>query len=357
MGQPGNVALTVEHDGSVEAIAFSPDGSRFASGGGDTMLRVRTVGTGAPLDVPSEGFVSSIAFSPDATTFAVADFEQVHVRDGSTGAAIWSGPIEAGTSVNVVRFTPDGTMLVAATDMVVALFDSANGAPGLRIPVDRPLIADLDLSRDGTRIALAIDERHGGDHRNAGSARVLEVATGTELGRLTPDNAVFAVAFNPDGSVVLCSAADDTVRMFEAEGGAQLWPTEDEVDEDVTAPNSVAFDPRGRWIVVGGADGFARILEAESGVERGRAPKAPPGLPDPGFGAVTHVAFGPNGKVAASASIDNVVRLFNLDGKEHYAVNTDEVLAMAFSPDGRWLGLGCRGHAVVIDNGDFGAVG
>jgi WD40 repeat protein len=357
MGQPGNVVLTVEHDGSVEAIAFSPDSALFASGGGDAVMRVRTVGTGPSLDVASEGFVSSIAFSPEGTTFAVADFEQVHVRNSSDGTVVWSGPIEPGTSVNFVRFTPDGRTLVAATDMVVALFDSMTGEPGLRITVERPLIADLDVSSDGARIALAIDERHGGNHHRAGSARVLELATGEELGRLTPDDAVFAVAFSPDGSLVLCCAADDTVRMFEADGGAQLWPAEDEIDDEITAASFVAFDPRGRWTVVGGADGFSRILEAESGVERGRAPKLDPGLPDPGFGAVTHVAFAPNGKAAASASIDNVVRLFNLDGKELYAVSTDEVFAMAFSPDGRWLGLGCRGRAVVIDNGDFGVVG
>ena len=358
MSQPGTVALDVQHDGLVQAIAFSPDSTLFASGGSDSVLRVRTTATGTAVDVPSAGFVSSIGFSPDGATFAVADFEEVSVRSSSTGSALWHGPVAPGTSVNSVRFTPDGRTLVAATDAVVARFDAATGAPILPwITVDTPLIADLDLSRDGARVALAIDERHGGDHRLAGSARVLDLAAGTELGRLTPDNAVFAVAFSPDGSLVLCCAADDTTRMFEAEGGAQLWPAEGEVDDEVTAPSCVAFDPKGRWTVVGGSDGFARILEAESGVERGRAPKLAPGLPDPGFGAVTHVAFSPDGKAAASASIDNVVRLFNLDGKEHYAVATDEVLAMGFSPDGRWLGLGCWGRALLIDNGEPGPIG
>ncbi|MEU2221618.1 PQQ-binding-like beta-propeller repeat protein [Streptomyces sp. NPDC018347] len=353
MSQPGTVALTVEHDGSVQAIAFTPDSTRFASGGGGTLVRVRTVGVGAPLDVPGQGFVTGIDFSPDGTAFAVADLEQVLLRSGSTGQPVWQGPVDPGTSVNTVRFVRDGSV-VAATDTLVAVLEGATGATRRRIPVDTPQIAGVDLSRDGTRIALAIDERHGGDHRFAGSARVLALATGAELGRLTPDNAVFAVAFSPDASLVLCCSADDTVRMFEAEGGSQLWPAADETDEDTTAPNCLAFDPKGRWTVVGGADGFARVLEAETGVERGRAPKLDPGAPDSQFGAVTHVAFAPNGKVAASASIDNVVRVFNLDGKEHYTVGTDEVLALGFSPDGRWLGVGCTDRALVIDNGELG---
>ncbi|MFJ4584647.1 WD40 repeat domain-containing protein [Streptomyces echinatus] len=356
MSQPGTVALTVEHNGSVQAIAFSPDSTRFASGGGDSLVRVRAVGTGAPLDAPSEGSVTGIDFSPDGAAFAVADFEQVFLRSGSTGKVIWQGPLDPGNSVNTVRFGPNGT-LVAATDTSVAVLDGSTGAVTRRIPVDTPLIAGLDLSRDGTRIALAIDERHGGNHRQAGSARVLALATGAEIGRLTPENAVFAVAFSPDASLVLCCAADDTVRMFEAEGGTQLWPAEgEEQDEDerVTAVHCLAFDPKGRWTVVGGADGFARVLEAESGVERGRVPKLDPGQSDPQFGAVTHVAFAPNGKAAASASIDNVVRVFNPEGKEHYTVSTDEVLAMEFSPDGRWLGVGCFDRALVIDNGEPG---
>ena len=354
MSEPGTVALPVDHQGSVQAIAFSPDSTRFASAGSDSLLRIRTVGIGTKLDVPVDGSVTGIAYSPDGSKLAVADFEQVSLRDistGSAGSAVWEGPLDPGNSVNTVRFGPNG-QLIAATDTLVAVLEQATGAITRRITVDRPLIRDVDLSRDGTRIALAIDERHGGNHQNAGSARVVELATGTQIGRLTPRNAVLAVAFSPDGKRVLCCAADDTTRMFEAQDGKQVWLTDDEAEERFTSPNCVAFDPKGRWTVVGGSDGFARILDAEDGTPRGRAPTLPLNAPDPGFGAVTHVAFSPNGKLAASASIDNVVRLFNLKGEELYAVTTDEVFTMRFSPNGRWLGVGCFDRALVIDNGE-----
>lgn len=353
MSEPGTVALRAPQDGTVQAVAFSPDSKRFASGGSDTRLRVRSIGIGAsPLEVTTDGSVSGLAFSPDGTRIAVADFEQVFLRDSSTGTALWQGPLDPGNSVNTVRFGPDGR-LTAATDTLIAVLDQASGEIKQRITVDPPLIADVDLSRDGTRIALAVDERHGGNHRHAGSARVHELATGKELGRLTPQDAVFAVAFSPDGLHVLCCAADDTTRMFEAQTGKQVWPTPEETDDQVTAPNCLAFDPKGKWTAVGGSDGFARVLDADTGVERGRAPKLNPGSPeDQSFGAVTNVAFSPNGKHAASASIDNVVRLFNIEGKELYTVPTEEVLALRFSPNGRWLGVGTMNGALVIDNGE-----
>lgn len=352
MSKPGTVARRVEHGGSVQAIAFSPDSTRFASGGSDTVLRMRPVLIGTELDVPVGGSVTGIAFSPDGGKFAVADFESVSLRDSANGSAAWQGPLDPGNSVNTVRFSQNG-QLIAVTDTLVAVLDPATGAITRRVTVDPPLIADVDLSQDGTRVALAVDHRHGGNHRNSGDARVVELATGEVLGKLTPGSAVHSVAFSPDASLVLCCAADDTTRMFEAgKGGAQVWPLPDEIDDQITAPNCAAYDPKGKWAVVGGADGFARVLDAGTGVEKGRAPKLTPGAPDPEFGAVTHVAFSPNGKLAASASIDNVVRLFNLEGMELYAVSTDEVLTMRFSPNGRWLGVGCFDRALVIDNGE-----
>lgn len=354
MSEPGTVALSLQQEGSVLAVAFSPDNKRLASGGSDTRLRVRPVGIGTPpLEVTVDGSVTGIAFSPDGSKIVVADFEQVFLRDSSTGTAVWQGPLAPGNSVNTVRFAPDGRV-IATTDTLIAVLDQASGEITRRITVDPPLIADVDLSRDGTRVAVAVDERHGGNHRKAGSARVYELATGTEIGRLTPDDAVLAVAFSPDGTQVVCCAADDTTRMFKAQGGQQVWPTpDDDVDEQVTAPNCLAFDPRGKWTVVGGSDGFARVLDADIGLEKGRAPRLKPGDPaDTSFGAVTHVAFSPNGKLAASASIDNVVRLFNVTGDELYTVTTDEVLALRFSPNGRWLGVGTMNGPMVIDNGE-----
>lgn len=338
MSPRGTVACKIDFDDSVHAVAFTPDSTRLAAGGGASLIEVRAIGTGPPLDVPVKGFVSDIAFSPDGTVLAAADGDQLFAWNGTSGVVLWQGAMEPGNSVNFLAFTPDGKTLVAATDMFVATFDAATGAPGPRTKVGQT-IAGFDLSRDGTLLAVAIDENHGGDHRKAGSARVLEVPTGHERSRLTPENSVQDVAFSPDGSRVLLCSNDETTRLFAADSGKQLWINAD------TFVHHVAYDPTGKWTVVGGADGAARVLEAESGVERSRVEHD---------GAVTGVAFAPNGKWAASAAIDNVVHVFDvLTAKIRYQLSdVGEVQVLKFSPDSRWLGMAADRSALAIDNGD-----
>lgn len=336
MRSAGAVLLTVDHDGSVDAVAFSADSARVASGGQSSKVAIRTLGVGTQRDLPAAGFVSSLAFAPDGSRLAVADLDQVAVHAVTTDAASIGGPVEASSSVNFVTFSPDGANLVATTDALLAVLDAQSGALVRTVAIGRT-IADAELSADGTLVALAIDERHGGDHRNAGSARIIELATGVERSRLTPDNAVHGVALSPDGTKAACGSADGTTRLFSTSDGEELWNLPIEA-------NHLAFDPQGKNVLVGDADGFARVLDIRRGVERSRAEHV---------GAVTHVAFAPNGKWAASAGIDNTLQVFNAQtGLKHYSVATAEAKALGFSANSRWLGLGTPNSLVVYDNGE-----
>jgi WD40 repeat protein len=335
-GTPGRVALTIPFEGNVRAIAFSPDGTRVAGGGDDVLVHVRTIGTGPILDIPSDGFVSSIAYSPDGAMLAIADLDQIYVRDAKSAAVIWQGPIESQHSVDHLAFTPDGATLVAATEEFLATFLAKDGTAGPRKDLGQQ-IAGLDVSRDGTRVAIALDQRHGGNHQNAGAAIVFDVATLTERWRLVPDNAVYDVAFTPDGKSVLCGSADGTARMFDPDAKKELWNIPVEAIH-------LAVDGTGEWTVVGGSDGMARMIEAESGVEKWRVEHD---------GAVTQVAFAPNGRWFASAGIDMFLHVVSVkSGKDVYLTNlVNEAIPIRFSPDSRWLGVGMFGQLLVLDNG------
>lgn len=347
MTNPGDVLLDLPFDGGVNAIAFSPDSGRIAWGGDGTTVPIRALGTGPRLEIPDlKGFVASVAFSPDGALLAIADLDEVLVYDAISGALRWGGPIEAGRSVNVVAFTPDGDSVIATTDDLVAVLDKDSGR-ARTFPVEAT-VADVDVSNDGTLLVVGVDKRHGGDHVNEGAAVVFDLASGTEVTRLTPDNAVHAVGFVMDAAggapAVLFGAADGTTRLFTSDTGAELWRLPSHPDQPPFGSTQLAVEPSGKFAIVGDADGNATVLDLRrDGQEKFQAQHV---------GAVNAVAFAPNGLMAASSGIDNTLQVQVPANQAFlYSRSTDEVRTMVFSPDSRWLALGHLGSLVVFDNG------
>jgi WD40 repeat protein len=230
-------------------------------------------------------------------------------------------------------------MLLAATDSTLALLDPATGEL-LRPPVtvERPLIARFDVSPDGTRVVLAVDHNHGGDHRDEGSARVIDLATAAEISRAKPaqqdDRPVAAAVFSGDGKFVLCGREDTTLLTIAATG-AERWRID-------MGAHEMAADPTGKWLVIALAEGMAQAYDTDMD-------KKAQTLHD---GAVTHVAVSANGRWFASAGNDSVVRVHNIetDADRFHRDDLGEVKAMAFSQDSRFLALAIDQGVVLLNN-------
>jgi WD40 repeat protein len=344
MDEPGTFHI-LEADDTVEALAWSPDSTRIAAGGEGTTVNVYPAAGGDPLVRLPVGRAASVAFRPDGGAVAVADGEQVAVHHAGDGGVLWSATILASESVNSAAFTPDGTLVLAATDTAVGVFEAASGTKRSPITIEEQQISRIDISRDGTRVVLAVDHNHGGNHRDAGEARVIEIASGRELCRLIPadqtDAAVHTAMFTVNGRSVLCSRTDSTCRMFDAATGAEQWKIEHFAED-------LAVDPNGQWLALATAESAALVVDTDDGVQKASAAHD---------GAVLLVAFASNGRWVASAGADNLLRVHNVqtDADRYHHDDLGEVQAMAFSPDSRWLALAIGQTVVVLDNGLDGA--
>ncbi|HID68657.1 MAG TPA: WD40 repeat domain-containing protein [Roseibacterium sp.] len=119
-------------DGSVTAVAFSPDGQRIVSGSEDGTLRLWDAQTGAPIGEPLRGhesFVASVAISPDGQRVVSGSWDNtLRLWDAQTGALIGE-PLRGHEGVvTSVAFSPDGQRIVSGSgDNTLRLWDAQTG--------------------------------------------------------------------------------------------------------------------------------------------------------------------------------------------------------------------------------------
>ena len=69
------------HEGSVESVAISPDGTVGVTGSADSTCRLVELESGKPLSeaIRHENFVSAVAFSRDGSMLATGDYLNARV--------------------------------------------------------------------------------------------------------------------------------------------------------------------------------------------------------------------------------------------------------------------------------------
>jgi WD40 repeat protein len=251
------------HEGSVQCLAFSPDGTRLCSGGDDRTVRVWDLRRGAELAVfrGHENRVWSVAFSPDGSVIASAAADHTillwHAEGGAEPPAL-QGPRELCTPL---AFSPDGRTLA--------------GGSLSRIQAPRPPEVDiLDFEEVEAR-------RWSEEH----TVRVHAVDGGAERAVLRGHNErVTCVLFSPDGALVAAGATDGTIRLWDLESGKERLV----LRGHEASVKCLTFSPDGLRLASGSEDHTVRVWDATSGAQQ---------LVLGGHLAyVTHVAFSSDGR-------------------------------------------------------------
>ncbi|GAB2816953.1 hypothetical protein GCM10022221_13530 [Actinocorallia aurea] len=349
----GTEVWTSEDKSAVlQEAVFSPDGLLLAAWGGKTLRLLDAAD--AEVLVERDAFTTGLratVFSPDARTLVTADAERVVAFDVAAESERWTTALPE----PVLRCAFLGAdALLAVTDVRASVLDAAGGTLKASVDLADPLPGGpAELSPDHARLARAAGQEMA-LWDLVGGARRFETGTGESP----------VIRFNPRLPEVAV-ASFDGVQVLNTELGTTVW---DPAAERLTA---LAYTADGLRLALGGPEavgGFVRVHDMNP-ADVSHLVCETPALrialtagPDPLAvvvsqgnratvfhaatgevvlekslpGAVTAVAFGPDGRHFAIAGLDGGVRLFDaLSGDRVWLTAlTSAVNGFAFSPEG-----------------------
>jgi RNA polymerase sigma factor (sigma-70 family) len=246
-------------------------------------------------------FSHLLAFMPDGKSIVSGGHGSLRVWDAATGKLRRHIAFEAGMdpcpdivsrSDGIVMATVDQEKRSAA----VRVFDPASGEIRRRMELSSIVFAIPVFSRDGKRLAY-------GHEKNF--VAICDARTGRESLRIPMrGNWVSHMIFAPDGKSIAIVEHPNTVHLHDTANGKKLR----EFKGDGYRISHVAFSPDGRFL--------ATVHPAKNEEDAGHI-----SIWDAASGEECHRLTGPDGSL---------------------------IICIAFSPDSKYLAMGCQNHALVL---------
>lgn len=152
-------------DSEINSVAFSADGKRLVTAGGDFLAHVWDVESGQELvaKIKHASSISTAVFSPDGKRILTSSSDRTaRIWDAVSGAPLID-EVRLSDWATGARFSPDGSRFVtSARDGTVQLWDSASGQPLAAFgPLSRKLALGVDafsaaFSRDGRGVFVVL---------------------------------------------------------------------------------------------------------------------------------------------------------------------------------------------------------
>ncbi|MEU3751314.1 serine/threonine-protein kinase [Streptomyces olivoreticuli] len=234
-GRPMSVAASYDGQNDyVNCLASSPDGATLAVGVGSRVeLMTQSTGRVFATLTGHAGSMNHIAFSPDGKTVASVASEaaggRIWLWAADTGRHLKTLTIEGREHFNSVMFSPDGKT-VAGAGPGVHLWDLASERHTATLTDAHPYVKTAAYRPGGAMIAGAGGVREPNTQDNTGktvslwdlsTGRVTTTLTGT-MSESRMDTSISALAISPDGGT-LAAALNQVGATVESAVSIQLW--------------------------------------------------------------------------------------------------------------------------------------
>ena len=364
------------HEDSITAVKFSPIAPVLASGSQDGTLKIWNTENGTEIRSVKLGSVDALAYSPDGKTLAVSDGAQIHLFNTTTWESAGTLVVHLEQQpVTAFTFSPDGKSLAVGgwskklslwdvgkrklievvgehtgeilsiawspkpnllatggTDKVVSLWDM-NKKRRLGDLGQDDRAESVAFTPDGKLLAVG----SGQPESESDKTIVLwDVATGTRRGLLKGHpRSVVSLDFTPSGDSLVSAGEDETIRIWDVQTSSFLTYFRGH-DLHVFTLN---YSPDGKMMASGDGRGSIHLRMLESGTRLELK------------GHENHVAdlsFDPASRMLASAAWDGTLRIWQLASKSESQVLLNAghfMTAIRFAPDGSKLAAtNCDGN-------------
>ncbi|MGW8317598.1 MAG: nSTAND1 domain-containing NTPase [Candidatus Promineifilaceae bacterium] len=338
------------YTGAVTALLYDEAGDRlFTAANNDSLVKVWDTKTAQELAnfEARDRAIAGLDLSQDETLLAGSGWDGItyiwDISELPTGDV--DGETQALTGhisrVGDVAFSPDGQQVASVSSSTIRIWNIGlegrwEGPVFVNGPPAEPeALVSIAVSPDGNLLAATNADK---------KVRVWNTTTGQRLFTLTGhQDEVERVSFSPDGEYLVTVGHDDTIRGWDATTGAALFSLDDiNCAENTPYPIrcDIAFSPDERLLAIGESDGSVRLLDFQTLLRNETVDSALVQTIEASAMPVWDMAISPDGLHLATAGLDNMVRLWDIETGERLLTlfgHDDSLLVVVFDHDGRRL--------------------
>jgi WD40 repeat protein len=314
--------------------AWSPDGTRLASAGMDSNIRIWEPATGSCLRLLQQppGYICSVAWSPDGKRLAsAARGVGLQIWDAVSGEVLQGGLYPE--SVYSVAWSPNGNQLALGAYEKCVVYRTADWSRTTQWLGHTGQVSSVVWSPDGRRLATA-----GSDHL----VKLWDPASGTCVGTYRGHhNQVFSVAWEPNGHRLASAGMDWNVKIWPVPPAAQPR----RLDRRPGSVQAIAWGEEPNTLrSLDAADGSLSLWNVASGEHLRQTPVARKG---------NSGQFSPRGRLLALSTTEGgSPRLLVCDALSGKPIQPVRALAhsrvYAFSPSESLLAVAVTGERIEI---------